>query len=280
MSATTELQSVSASLATTRNNDAGGTMSSMILPVWVSTLEDPSKEALCYALLDTMPDSTWITDSVASSIKAVGQTVNLSLTTMTTKDKIVTCQKFSNLSIRGYTSKQVIKLPQAYSRDAIPLDRSHIPTSAVAKNFKHLLQIAEEIPERLDIPVGLLIGYDVAYAMFPESSLRGEDTTLPYAVKTPLGWCVLGTTQPPRSKSSMNRRLATMELHNHSHLASAPATVVFKTTKEVLPTPKSLLDVFEQDFLETALDKSDHKSLSQEDEKLKRSRMFPIAIAL
>ena len=262
-----ELQSVSATLATTRSHNQVATMSSMILPVWVSTGEHPNKEALCYALLDTMSDSTWMTNSIASSISAVGQAVSLSLTTMTSKDEIVSCRKFSNINIRGYTSKHMMKLPQVYSRDSIPVDRSHIPTSTVARNFKHLLEIADQMPERLNIPIGLLIGYDAAYAMFPECSLRGDDITLPYAVKTPLGWCIVGTTQSSGTKCSVNRRLATIELSNPNHVANEPASVVFRTTKEVLPAPNRILDVFEQDFLETALDQSTIKSLSQDDEK-------------
>ena len=46
-------------------------MNSMVLPVWVSHKSNP-KKVLRYALLDTMSDSTWITEAVAESIGTPG----------------------------------------------------------------------------------------------------------------------------------------------------------------------------------------------------------------
>jgi hypothetical protein len=261
-----ESQSLSVTLATKSDNKVVNKMSSLTVPVWISTTENPNKETLCYALLDTMSDSSWVTKSVADRINAVGEEVSLCLTTMTSKDKPINCEKFSNLCIRGYTSKEVIRMANVYSRDSIPLDVSHIPTADVARQFKHLLHIADEIPALLDIPVGLLIGYDTAYAMFPVLSVRADDVTLPYAVKTPLGWGIVGSTlSGPRSHAT-NHRVATLEMPNLYHVGSEPSKVVFKTSSN-LPAAESILEFFERDFIETETDKSCQKALSQDEKQ-------------
>lgn len=38
----------------------------MIVPVWLSTLENPSHEILTYALLDTQSDTTFVLDETAA----------------------------------------------------------------------------------------------------------------------------------------------------------------------------------------------------------------------
>ena len=40
--------------------------------------------------------------------------------------------------------------PSAYMRDFIPLERTHIPTCQTAQKWKHLVNMAEEIPPLMD----------------------------------------------------------------------------------------------------------------------------------
>ena len=49
------------------------------------------------------------------------------------KDSIVQSERASGLTVRGYSSLSFINLPPAYTRDFIPLERSHIPVPETGK---------------------------------------------------------------------------------------------------------------------------------------------------
>ena len=55
------------------------------------------------------------------------------------------------------------------------------------------------MPKLLDCPVGLLIGYDCARALLPKQVIAGDNGD-PYAVKTELGWSIVGSSIGARSR--------------------------------------------------------------------------------
>lgn len=99
---------------------------SSIVPVFVSTMKEPDKEILVYALLDTQSNTTFI----------------LKVSTITSKTKVVNSQKIQGLQVRGINSHKKIKLPSTYTKDYIPSNRSHIPTSSTARSWPHLKHLA------------------------------------------------------------------------------------------------------------------------------------------
>ncbi|XP_060759736.1 uncharacterized protein LOC132870171 [Neoarius graeffei] len=222
--------------------DGGST--SMIMPVWISSTSAPEKETLVYALLDTQSSSTFVDQEVCEKMGAGLEPVKLKLTTMIGKDAIVQSDRVSGLRVRGFSSPSFINLPPAYTRDFIPLERSHIPTTETARRWKHLNCIAKEIPELMDCGVGLLIGYDCSRALAPRQVITGGDDE-PYAVKTDLGWSIVGSS-PQVAKSS--------EVTGLCHRVSV---------KELPPlTPATVIKALESDFKDT---NPREKSISQDD---------------
>ncbi|KAI3359202.1 hypothetical protein L3Q82_002719 [Scortum barcoo] len=201
--------------------DGGST--SMIVPVWISSTSTPEKETLVYALMDTQSSSTFVDQEVCEKMGAGLEPVKLKLTTMMGKDSIVQSERVSSLRVRGFSSQSFINLPPAYTRDFIPLERSHIPTTETARRWKHLNSIAKEIPELMDCEVGLLIGYDCSRALAPRQVITGGDDE-PYAVKTDLGWSIVGSS-PQVAKASevtgLCHRVSVKELPSLT-----PATVI------------------------------------------------------
>ena len=177
--------------AASLNADHGHSSTTSVVPVWVSTACNPQREELVYALLDTQSDSTFIEGRVCDELGASTDPIKLKLSTLLGKDVTVTCKRAKGLRIRGYMSAHYIDLPVTYTRDYIPLDRSHIPTGETARSWSHLAHLAPEIPPLLDCDVGLLIGYNCSTALAPRQVITGADGQ-PYAVKTDLGWSVVG----------------------------------------------------------------------------------------
>ncbi|GAA6067475.1 uncharacterized protein LOC103910115 [Tachysurus ichikawai] len=61
---------------------------SSIVPVFISTVEEPQREVLTYALLDTQSDSSFILEDLLDDLNTITQPVQLRLSTMTAVDTI------------------------------------------------------------------------------------------------------------------------------------------------------------------------------------------------
>lgn len=166
-------------------------LSSMIVPVWVSSQSNARDERLVYALLDSQSDATFVTSSVVDSVKAKTYDTQLCMSTMTSRNQKITCKKAVDLVVRGYGSKEMISLPGSYAREFIPHNPEHLPTSEFASSWDHLKHIAHEFPVLNNCPVGLLIGFNCSQALLPVEVIRGADSE-PYAMRTPLGWSMVG----------------------------------------------------------------------------------------
>lgn len=217
---------------------------SMIVPVWLSCAKGNKQETLVYALLDTQSSNTFIDQGICERIQAVTEPVKLKLTTITDKGSVVPSHRMSGLRVGGYHSQEYIGLPPTYTREYIPVEQNSIPTCNTAKAWPHLHSIAKEMPNLLDCPAALLIGYDCARALKPRKVIAGNDYDS-YAVKTDLGWSIVGSTQ-----SWSNVRDVTGSCHR----------VAVKELPSI--TPSSVLKVLETDFTDT---NPKEGNISQED---------------
>lgn len=144
------------------------THTSSIVPVYVSTTAEPDKEVLVYALLDSQSDTTFLLEEAAEALNVKKEPVKLKVSTITSKTKIVPSLKMNSLQVRGIKSDTKIKLPTTYTRDYIPSNRSHIPTSKTAESWPHLRHLADEMSPELDCEVGLLRGYNCPQAFLSQ----------------------------------------------------------------------------------------------------------------
>lgn len=120
--------------ALTQNTSA----TSSIVPVLVSSKLERQREILTYALLDTQSDSTFILEDVVTELNVNTQSVKLKISTMTAVNTVIASEIVSGLQVRGLNSEFSVQLQQAYTRDFIPIDKSHIPTKATALQWPHL----------------------------------------------------------------------------------------------------------------------------------------------
>ncbi len=219
-------------------------ITSMIVPVWVSSVKNPSNEQLVYALLDTQSDTTFIDEEVSKALQVASHPVKLKLTTMIGDNVIIKSKRVSDLRVRGYNSPVHISLPPVYTKECIPVNRDHIPTQHKAENWSHLKVIADKIPPLLNCEVGLLIGYNCPRVLAPRQVILGNDEE-PYAILTDLGWSIVGCSAPSINESigfSFCHRIATKEI---------PAL-----------TPVDAVRMLESDFKDVT---ADEKTVSQED---------------
>lgn len=97
---------------------------SSIVPVFMSSANEPEKEVVTYALLDTQSDSTFVLEDLLEDLNVETKPVQLKLSTMTSVDTPIASQSVYGLRVRGLQSEKHIQLRQAYTRGFIPVDKS------------------------------------------------------------------------------------------------------------------------------------------------------------
>ncbi|XP_063052707.1 uncharacterized protein LOC134447256 [Engraulis encrasicolus] len=217
---------------------------SSIVPVLVSSTAVPGKEILTYALLDTQSDSSFILEELATELDANGLPVQLKLSTMTAANTVIASKAVGGLQVRGLNSEVYVKVGQAYTRDFIPVDKSHIPTTSTALQWPHLKHLKSKMAPLQDCEVGLLIGYDCPSALAPLEVIAGDEHE-PFAQKTALGWSIIGSVNPHLDRQG-----------NQSHVHRI-------SVKEIpVPSAPDVLRVLESDFNEKTYE---DKFVSQDD---------------
>ncbi|XP_037400478.1 uncharacterized protein LOC119265102 [Pygocentrus nattereri] len=243
------------------------THTSTIIPVWVSTMAEPHSEVLVYALLDTQSDTTFILEETAKALNTRSEPVQLRISTLASRNTVVSCQKLTGLQVRGFYSDKIIPLPVTYSREFIPANRNHIPTPETAKVWSHLEHIADEIAPQQSCDIGLLIGYNCPQALVPRQVLPGEDNQ-PFGQRTDLGWSVVGYGDPCLNFGDaigVSHQVIVKQvmpgLQSSSDLTGEVHYICRTQIKEVI-LPADVIKVLESDFAERASE-TDH--VSQED---------------
>ena len=252
-----DLQSAPASSHKISSEGSGfhSPLTTLIVPVMLSSEDDPELEIKTYALLDTMSSISFVSDSVQKRLRARSENVHLKLNTMTSVEKSIESKRISGLRVRPLRDEKMYSLPPVYTTQNLKIDPSHIPTSDTARAFTHLEHLAGCIPSlQVDCEAGLLIGYDAAELLIPLEIIRGS----PCGMRTPLGWSIIGGHD---IRSKPNSVLSTHHtVLNTSDFDQQVAYVYRCSVSEV--TPADCLKILEKDFEE-----KDFGKRSVEDEK-------------
>ena len=83
-------------------------------------------------------------------------------------------------------------MPVTYTEKDLPVDDEDVATPEKIRKWKYLERIAGEITQGQRISIGLLIGGNCSKALEPLEVIPSEQGG-PYAFKTLLGWCIVGT---------------------------------------------------------------------------------------
>ncbi|XP_078490965.1 uncharacterized protein LOC144747081 [Ciona intestinalis] len=139
-----------------------------------------------YAFLDQGSTTTFCDRSLVNKLQASGETRHLTLKTLTSPQVLNTVS--INLSVRPLDGGDWIELPDVIAIDKIPVDPNPVPSP---KTIKHHQLNANNFPKIKHGSVQLLIGANAPQAFRVETTRSGHGRC-PDAVKTPLGWSLLG----------------------------------------------------------------------------------------
>ncbi len=232
--------------------------SSMIVPVYISHENNPEDEILVYALLDTQSDTSFILNNTLEELGAPSIQTVLRISTLngTSREE---CKRVDNLMVRSMDNNERIQMPTLFSKRSIPANVAHIPSREANKKWPHLETVP--IPDQQDCEVGLLIGYNCPQALAPLEVRKGTGNQ-PFAVKTELGWSVVGMTNC-EVEESISHRVMTQTIPNEVSVARKEIGFVFHNKTKEEFNPSTILKALELDFKET----TDQIEISQEDLK-------------
>ena len=186
-------------------------LTTMILPVYVSAQENPEQETLVYALVDNQSDTSFIDRNIAQCLDGKSTPALLKMSTMTTQNELVRCNKYQQLRVRGINSDEPIYIPATYTQNCIPGNRDHIPTPETARMWKHLKHLEKAISPLHSCEIAMLIGFNCPDASLPLSIVKGK-TAQPHALKTVLGWSIVGGISDGMNSIQFSHRVSTQEI--------------------------------------------------------------------
>lgn len=143
-----------------------------------------SNSAVCtYAFIDQGSNISFCTDRLMHQLGIEGKRMKLTMNTMG-KPYTMTTYEVHGLEVISLDERNVIPMPNMYTKDRMPVSTNHIPTSADLQRWPHLADI--KIPQ-LQAEVGILIGNNVPDICAPIEVRLGPRGS-PYAVRSVIGW--------------------------------------------------------------------------------------------
>ena len=186
-----DMQDASSACTQVCGGEGPGQSCARIVPVKLTHQSQPGKEILTYAVLDDQSTDVFISDSLLDKLDVTAQEFDLKVNTIIGSNTIRT-KKITGLYIQDVNGEySQIRVPYAYSREYIPATHQDIATPHVVRQWKHLAEIADKIPDRQDLDIGMLIGRNVPAAFQPISVISGNEEE-PWAEQYKFGWTVIG----------------------------------------------------------------------------------------
>ena len=146
-----------------------------IVLLQVFNQDDPSNRVPTYAVLDNQSTDVFITNALQDQLRTDGQDVNLEINTILGTNTVRT-KKVNGLRIQDIESHhQPMKIPHAYSREAISANQSDIAKPEMASSWEHLEKLSRYLHYRPDPEIGMLIGRNVPTAFQPLRIIYGKE---------------------------------------------------------------------------------------------------------
>ena len=163
---------------------------------------NPNNEVYTYAMLDNCSQGTFITEGLLTNLKAGGNKTSITIKTLSGEKEVIS-KAITGLEVSEINSDEWIQLPKCFSQNELPVASEEIATPERVAKWKYLNRIKDELCTSDEIEVGILIGANCPKALEPIKVISSQDNG-PYAVKSRLGWCIVGPLQNSSHQATHN----------------------------------------------------------------------------
>ncbi|XP_045213227.2 uncharacterized protein LOC123564038 [Mercenaria mercenaria] len=179
------------------NDPRKNKVSLRIVPV---IIENGPVHVKTYALLDEGSDVTLCTEGLIKKLGATGTPREFSITTVNKSSERRNGVELS-FKVSSIDRSETVTLNKVWSVDRLPISLRSLPDCSQVGKWKHLADIS--LPRIKQGQVELLIGSDTPEAFWVEEERRGNRGE-PYAIRSILGWSILGPTGKTVLSTDMN----------------------------------------------------------------------------
>ena len=163
-------------------SDGAGHTTMCVILVHVRHKDEPSKEKVCYALLDQDCTGCFASSSLLSEIAPVTEEVaTVDVETLNGVSQTKT-RAASGIMVRPSAEhadqygKDELELPTIYGMQKLPFGKEDMPTKDTVRKWEYLKEIAKFLPSyKADIPFGLMIGGNCPKALEPHQWIASRD---------------------------------------------------------------------------------------------------------
>ena len=173
---------------TTWSSAGGGKVCLRVVPVKVRSHDDASKTVETYALLDSGSDISLCDKNLAMELGVHGRQKTFYLTTQEKEDSPRVGYELS-LVVEPLDGTDRVDVVRLWTVDKLNASSRSIPSEQDVKQWPHLRDI--KLPSISEKEVRLIIGTNVPDAFWVLEERRGNKGE-PYAIRTPLGWTLMG----------------------------------------------------------------------------------------
>ena len=159
-----------------------------VVPVKVRRPDDASRTVDTYALLDSGSDISWCEKNLAVELGVHGAQKTFYLTTQEREDSPRVGLEIS-LTIEPLNGTDKVDVKRLWTVDRLNASSHSIPSEHDARQWPHLRDI--KLPSISEKEVRLIIGTNAPDAFWVLEERRGNRGE-PYAIRTPLGWTLMG----------------------------------------------------------------------------------------
>jgi len=157
-----------------------------------------NKELLTYALLDNGSDVSLCAKDLAAQLGIEGKQRKFYLTTQERQDSPKFGQEIS-LIVEAIDGSDKIEIPRLWTIEKVNASSHSIPADQDIRRWSHLQDI--NLPTIDETKIDLIIGCNVPEAFWVLEERRGNKGD-PYAIRSPLGWTLIGPMEKTECKKS------------------------------------------------------------------------------
>ena len=231
-------------------------LSMCVVPVRIQN-EKSNKEVISFAMLDAYSQGTFSTNKLMKDLGIEGTRTSINIKMLNGQERqstyILDGIKVCRLTPEADKYQKWIKLPSAYTKEEIPVDKNEITTPAKLKQWQYLEKISSFLGVNDNISVDLLIGANCVEALQPLEVIPSQQEG-PYAYKTILGWCVVGPIVDEKQEAVSSNRIAVFQAGNRS-VAKHHFEVQNKCEDIVIK--EMLRKIYASDFQDTSSQRED-----------------------